>query len=120
MELCWEASGGWTTLSPFLRHCTVAKKEKKVTLPKFEILYNVFLFFNQFQGKGFLTLCYSADGSCVLAAGQSKHICIYHVRERLLVKKFEVTQNRSFDAMDEVSARIECSLCKGSGKIKIN
>ncbi len=52
-----------------------------------------------------MSLCYSADGSCILAAGQSKHICIYHVGEKLLVKKFELTQNRSFDAMDEVISR---------------
>ena len=57
------------------------------------------------QGKSFLTLCYSADGTCILAGGQSKNICIYHVKERLLVKKFELTQNRSFDAMDEVISR---------------
>ncbi len=40
-----------------------------------------------------------------MAGGQSKHICIYHVKEKLLVKKFELTQNRSFDAMDEVISR---------------
>jgi periodic tryptophan protein 2 len=57
------------------------------------------------EGKCFLTLCYSADGACILAGGQSKQICIYHVKERLLVKKFELTQNRSFDAMDEVISR---------------
>ena len=57
------------------------------------------------QGKSFLTLCYSADGTCILAGGQSKNICIYHVKERLLLKKFELTQNRSFDAMDEVISR---------------
>ncbi len=54
------------------------------------------------KAKGFLALCYTADGSCVLAGGQSKHLCIYHVKEKLLVKKFEVTQNRSFDAMDDI------------------
>ncbi len=57
------------------------------------------------QGKCFLSLCYSADGTCILAAGQSKNICIYNVGERLLVKTFEITQNRSFDAMDEVISR---------------
>jgi hypothetical protein len=30
----------------------------------------------------------------VLAAGQSKHVCIYHVAEGLLVKKFTITRNR--------------------------
>ena len=49
----------------------------------------------------FTSLCYSADGVVLLAAGESKHICIYHVEESLLMKKFEVTQNRSFQGMDE-------------------
>ncbi|KAJ9599045.1 hypothetical protein L9F63_010502, partial [Diploptera punctata] len=53
------------------------------------------------QGKAFTSLCYSADGSCILAGGQSKNVCIYNVREALLLKKFEITQNRSFDAVDD-------------------
>ncbi|TRY72244.1 hypothetical protein TCAL_08454 [Tigriopus californicus] len=61
------------------------------------------------EGKCFMTLCYSADGSCLLAGGQSKFICIYYIQEKLLVKKFEVTQNRSFDAMDEVISRKKMS-----------
>ena len=32
------------------------------------------------QGKAFKTLCYTADGQCLLAAGQSKNICIYQVK----------------------------------------
>lgn len=31
------------------------------------------------QGKAFNTLCYTADGECLLAAGHSKNICIYQV-----------------------------------------
>lgn len=53
----------------------------------------------------FSSLCYSADGTILLAGGQSKHICIYHVEESLLLKKFEVTQNRSFQGMDETISR---------------
>jgi len=57
------------------------------------------------KNASFTSLCYSADGSSILAGGKSKNICIYHVGESLLVKKFEVTQNRSFDAMDETINR---------------
>jgi len=53
------------------------------------------------EAAHFSSLCYSADGSTILAGGKSKHICIYHVGESLLMKKFEVTQNRSFQGMDE-------------------
>ena len=62
------------------------------------------------DGKGFFTtLAYTADGSCILAGGQSKSICIYHIKEMLLIKKFEVTQNRSFDAMDGIISRKKLS-----------
>ncbi|KAK2581778.1 hypothetical protein KPH14_002256 [Odynerus spinipes] len=53
------------------------------------------------QAKAFTSLCYSADGSCILAGGQSKNVCIYNVQEAVLLKKFEVTQNRSLDAVDD-------------------
>jgi len=57
------------------------------------------------QGKAFTTLCYTADGQCLLAGGKSKNICIYQVEEKMLVKKFEITQNRSLDAMDDIVNR---------------
>lgn len=57
----------------------------------------------------FTALSYTSDGQFILAGGQSKTICIYHVGQTLLVKKFEVTQNRSFDAMDEVISRKKMS-----------
>ncbi|XP_012267817.2 periodic tryptophan protein 2 homolog [Athalia rosae] len=53
------------------------------------------------QGKAFTSLCYTADGMCILAGGQSKNVCIYNIQESILLKKFEVTQNRSFDAVDD-------------------
>ncbi|KAF4518741.1 hypothetical protein B566_EDAN006144 [Ephemera danica] len=57
------------------------------------------------QGKAFTSLCYSADGECILAGGQSKNVCIYNVKEGLLIKKFEITQNRSLDAVDDFISR---------------
>uniref|UniRef100_H3CZ41 PWP2 small subunit processome component n=1 Tax=Tetraodon nigroviridis TaxID=99883 RepID=H3CZ41_TETNG len=53
------------------------------------------------KGKSFTSLCYSADGESVLAGGLSKFVCIYNIREQLLVKKFEISSNLSFDAMEE-------------------
>ncbi|XP_071088666.1 periodic tryptophan protein 2 homolog [Haliotis cracherodii] len=52
-------------------------------------------------GKAFTTICYSADGDCLLAAGRSKFVCIYSVPDRLLMKKFEISCNMSFDGMEE-------------------
>lgn len=48
----------------------------------------------------FSTIAYSADGLSLLAAGRSKNVCIYNVQDGILLKKFEVTQNRSLDALD--------------------
>ncbi|KAM6945818.1 PWP2 small subunit processome component [Aplochiton taeniatus] len=53
------------------------------------------------KGKSFTSLCYSADGESLLAGGQSKFICIYSIREQILLKKFEISCNLSFDAMEE-------------------
>ncbi|XP_008565933.1 PREDICTED: periodic tryptophan protein 2 homolog [Galeopterus variegatus] len=53
------------------------------------------------KGKAFTTLCYSADGHSVLAGGMSRFVCIYHVREQILMKKFEISCNLSLDAMEE-------------------
>nr|XP_023648696.1 periodic tryptophan protein 2 homolog [Paramormyrops kingsleyae] len=53
------------------------------------------------KGKSFTSLCYSADGQCVLAGGQSKFVCIYSIKEQILVKKFEISCNLSLDAMEE-------------------
>ncbi|XP_028984892.1 PWP2 small subunit processome component [Betta splendens] len=53
------------------------------------------------KGKSFTSLCYSADGEAILAGGQSKFVCIYNVKEQMLMRKFEISCNLSFDAMEE-------------------
>lgn len=55
--------------------------------------------FKLFDFRAFTTLSYSADGNCILAGGQSKNVCIYNIKESVLLKKFEITQNRSLDAV---------------------
>ncbi|XP_012530275.2 periodic tryptophan protein 2 homolog [Monomorium pharaonis] len=57
------------------------------------------------KSKAFTTLCYSADGTCILAGGRSKNVCIYNVQESILLKKYEITQNRSLDGVDDVINR---------------
>ncbi|KAI9777444.1 MAG: hypothetical protein M1839_008856 [Geoglossum umbratile] len=51
--------------------------------------------------KSFSTVTYSADGSCVLAGGNSKYICLYDVRSGAIVKKFTVSINLSIDGTQE-------------------
>lgn len=58
---------------------------------------NYFLFFFT---RSFTTLCYSADGQSILAGGLSKFVCIYNVKEQILMKKFEISCNLSLDAME--------------------
>ena len=38
---------------------------------------------NSSSGKWFTTLCYSADGSYILAGGSSKYICVYDVADQV-------------------------------------
>jgi periodic tryptophan protein 2 len=38
---------------------------------------------NSTAGKCFTTLCYSADGSYILAGGSSKFICMYDVADQV-------------------------------------
>ncbi|KAF1813820.1 WD40 repeat-like protein [Eremomyces bilateralis CBS 781.70] len=51
--------------------------------------------------KSFATITYSADGSCVLAGGNSKYICLYEVQAGVLIKKFTVSVNLSLDGTQE-------------------
>lgn len=51
--------------------------------------------------KSFSTITYSADGSCVLAGGNSKYICLYDVQSAVLLKKFTVSVNLSLDGTQE-------------------
>ncbi|KKK12900.1 hypothetical protein P175DRAFT_0523917 [Aspergillus ochraceoroseus IBT 24754] len=51
--------------------------------------------------KSYHCITYSADGSCILAAGNSKYICLYDVTTGSLVKKYTVSVNTSLDGTQE-------------------
>ena len=51
--------------------------------------------------KSFSCVAYSADGSCVIAGGNSKYICLYDVQSGTLIKKFTVSVNLSLDGTQE-------------------
>ena len=62
---------------------------------------------NNASSRYFTSVCYSADGSCILAGGNSKYVCIYEISQQMLLKKFHVTYNRSLDGvLDEVSKSV--------------
>jgi periodic tryptophan protein 2 len=61
---------------------------------------------NNAASRYFTSVCYSADGLCILAGGNSKYICIYEVSQQILVKKFQISFNRSLDGiLDELNSR---------------
>ncbi|KAK3328496.1 WD40-repeat-containing domain protein [Cercophora scortea] len=51
--------------------------------------------------KSFSTIRYSTDGSCLLAAGNSKYICLYSVTTMVLLKKYTVSVNLSLSGTQE-------------------
>jgi periodic tryptophan protein 2 len=51
--------------------------------------------------KSFNTISYAADGSVLLASGNSKYICMYAVETGVLLRKFTVSVNLSLDGTQE-------------------
>jgi periodic tryptophan protein 2 len=47
----------------------------------------------------FTTVAFSADGTCVIAGGESPFVCIYSCANKLLVKRFQTSLNRSLDGV---------------------
>jgi len=61
---------------------------------------------NNASSRYFTSIAYSADGSCLLAGGNSKFVCIYEISQQILLKKFQVTFNRNLDGvLDELSSK---------------
>ncbi|ATY61846.1 Periodic tryptophan 2 [Cordyceps militaris] len=51
--------------------------------------------------KAYNSIQYSTDGSCILAGGNSKYICLYSVTTMVLLKKFTVSVNLSLSGTQE-------------------
>ena len=56
---------------------------------------------NVARTKFFNCIAYSTDGTCVIAGGNSKYICLYDVQSGTLIKKFTVSVNLSLDGTQE-------------------
>lgn len=56
---------------------------------------------NSSSGKSFNSIAYTADGRCVIAGGNSKYVVLYDVREGVMVKKFQISDNLSLDGIQE-------------------
>ena len=61
---------------------------------------------NTSSGRAFTSLAYSADGTYLLAGGSSKYVCMYDVNERVMLRRFQITHNRSLDGvLDQLNSR---------------
>ena len=54
---------------------------------------------NSTHALAFTSLCYTADGQCVLAGGNSKYVCIYQLAQKMLLRKFVISDNLSLDGI---------------------
>ena len=52
------------------------------------------------EGRYFKSVCYSADGDFVLAAGMSKYVCIYYFTRKVIVRKYPLSQNLSLELLN--------------------
>lgn len=52
--------------------------------------------------KCYTSICYSADGTCLLAGGATKYVCIYELGQRVLLKRFCISSNRSLDGIEHM------------------
>uniref|UniRef100_A0A0N4ZU49 RNA-splicing ligase RtcB homolog n=1 Tax=Parastrongyloides trichosuri TaxID=131310 RepID=A0A0N4ZU49_PARTI len=51
------------------------------------------------RNKTFEFIEFSPDSNFIIAAGNTNHVCIYSVRDRMLLKKLQMTINFSFDGV---------------------
>ncbi|EYB91308.1 hypothetical protein Y032_0207g2018 [Ancylostoma ceylanicum] len=54
---------------------------------------------NAAQNKSFTCMQFSPDSTLLLLGGDSNNFCLYSVADKMLVKKFTITENRSLDGV---------------------
>jgi periodic tryptophan protein 2 len=52
-------------------------------------------------GSCFNTVTYSADGTCVLAGGNSNWVCLYDIGEKVLLKRWQLSLDLSLDGTQD-------------------
>ncbi|KAJ3109064.1 hypothetical protein HDU97_009182 [Phlyctochytrium planicorne] len=61
---------------------------------------------NAMSGKHFTSMCYTGDGTGLIAGGNSKYVCIYDVTTMNLLRRFQISSNLSLDGMhDQLDSR---------------
>lgn len=56
---------------------------------------------NNAAGTAFTSVSYSADGSCILAGGNANFVCLYDVREHVLLKRWTLSLNLALDGTQD-------------------
>ena len=56
---------------------------------------------NNASSKAFTSVAWTADGSCVLAGGNSKYVVLYDARGGVLIRRWEISENLSLDGTEE-------------------
>ncbi|KAK0523689.1 U3 snoRNP protein [Tilletia horrida] len=56
---------------------------------------------NAAAGAAFTSVTYSADGRRVLAGGNANFVCLYDVRERVLLKRWTISRNLAYDGTQD-------------------
>ena len=51
------------------------------------------------KNKHFTAVDLSPNGEFVIGGGNSKNICLYDLRNKVMLRRFAVTQNRSLDGV---------------------
>ncbi|DBA78910.1 hypothetical protein WJX77_008158 [Trebouxia sp. C0004] len=54
---------------------------------------------NSSSGQCFTSLAFSADGGFLLAGGSTKYVCMYDVDEKVMLRRFQISHNRSIDGV---------------------
>lgn len=54
---------------------------------------------NAAKSKSFTRIRFSPDGNLILAGGESNNFCLYSVPDRMIMRKFRITENRSLDGV---------------------
>lgn len=54
---------------------------------------------NSTKNKHFNSIAISPNGDFIIGGGNSKNICLYDMRYKLMLRRFAVTQNRSLDGV---------------------
>ena len=52
--------------------------------------------------KNFRSMSYTADGEFIVAGGNSKYLCIYDIRHRLMIRRVALTNNRTLDGTQQL------------------